>query len=156
MTTSHSRRALAAALASVPAAAMLAAGPADAQGALPEPRDQPGKIMLTVFLRHDETKTVDEDQRAPPADRLVPEISARRRGGGRLVRDDGHRPGGDPAPAAEQKLRETNRIIESAAWGGLSHRVLPDLRFPALIGNNRRSRRGERWGVGRKAGAFSP
>ena len=48
MTMSHSRRVLAGALASLPAAAMLAAGPADAQDALPEPLDQPGKILLTV------------------------------------------------------------------------------------------------------------
>ena len=127
MTMSHSRRAVAGALASLPAAAMLAAGPADAQDALPEPLDQPGKILLTVFLRHDETKTVDEIN-AHCGRQGVPKISACRCGSGRLVRDDGHRPGGDPAPPPE-KLRETNRIIESAAWGGYRTEFYPTYDF---------------------------
>jgi hypothetical protein len=59
-TMPHLRRDLALVLAGLPAATVLAGGPADAQGTTPETLDQPGKIMLTVFLRHDETKTVDE------------------------------------------------------------------------------------------------
>jgi hypothetical protein len=128
MTTSHSRRALAAALASLPAAAMLAAGPADAQGALPEPLDQPGKIMLTVFLRHDETKTVDEInahlrqtgwyQKIPPAGvEVVAWFVMMGIGQVAILR------------LPPDKLRETNRVIESAAWGGYRTEFYPTYDF---------------------------
>ena len=55
----HSRRDLALVLAGLPAAMVLAGGPADAGHHAGNARSA-WQIMLTVFLRHDETKTVDE------------------------------------------------------------------------------------------------
>jgi hypothetical protein len=131
MTMSHSRRVLAGALASLPAAAMLAAGPADAQDALPEPLDQPGKILLTVFLRHDETKTVDEInahlrqtgwyQKFPPAGvEVVGWFVMMGIGQVAILR------------LPPEKLRETNRIIESAAWGGYRTEFYPTYDYKAI------------------------
>jgi hypothetical protein len=124
MTMPHSRRELALALASLPAATMLAGGPADAQGTMPETLDQPGKIMLTVFLRHDETKTVDEInahlrqtgwyQKFPPAGvEVVGWFVMMGIGQVAILR------------LPPDKLRETNRIIESAAWGGYRTEFYP-------------------------------
>ena len=51
-------------LGALPAAVMLATTASRAQvtpeTALPTSLDAPGKMLLTVFLRHDEAKTVDQ------------------------------------------------------------------------------------------------
>ena len=120
----QSRRDLALALAALPAATLLDADEADAQGALPESFDQPGKMLLTVFLRHDETKTVDEInvhlrqtgwyQKFPPAGvEVVGWFVMMGIGQVAILR------------LPPDRLRDTNRIIESAAWGGYRKEFYP-------------------------------
>ncbi len=92
-------------------AAGVVAPPGDA------PAAEPQTMLLTVFLRHDESKTLDEIQahlrhtgwyrRFPPpgVDVLSWHVVM---GIGQVV----------VLRLPPDKLRETNRVIEQAAWGG--------------------------------------
>jgi hypothetical protein len=138
MTMAQSRRDLALALASLPAATLLAGGPADAQATPPESLVQAGKILLTVFLRHDETKTVDEINahlnqtgwyaKFPPAGVEVAGWFVMMGIGQVAI-----------LRLPPEKLRETNRIIESAAWGGYRTEFYPTYDYRALWEQAKRS-----------------
>ncbi len=138
----QSRRDLALALARLPAATLLAGGRADAQAAPPESLDQPGKILLTVFLRHDETKTLDEIdahlnqtgwyKKFPPTGvEVVGWFVMMGIGQVAILR------------LPPEMLRETNRIVESAAWGASAPNSTPPTTI-APIGNRRSSAPAER------------
>jgi hypothetical protein len=123
----QARRDLAVMLSTVPAAAMLGSVVA-AQGAAEKTSqstlDEPGKILLTVFLRHDQTKTVDEinehlrqtgwyDKFPPPGVEVVAWFVMMGIGQVVIVR------------LPPDRLRDTNRVIEAAAWGGFRTEFYP-------------------------------
>ena len=131
----QTRRDLGAMLGAIPAAAMLGPAGAVAQGTpentLPPTLDEPGKIMLTVFLRHDEAKTVDEinehlrqtgwyDKFPPPGVDLVAWFVMMGIGQVVIVR------------LPPDRLRDTNRVIESAAWGGFRTEFYPTYDYRRL------------------------
>ena len=66
--------------------------------ASPEQEDR-GKILLTIFLRHDQSKTLPEIQAQLARTGFNEVLPAKGRGGRFLVRDDGHWPGGYVAAA---------------------------------------------------------
>jgi hypothetical protein len=106
---------------------------AQAPPAAATPEALPGSFLLTVFLRHDQTKTVDQindhlrqtgwyDKFPPDGVEIVAWYVMMGIGQVVILR------------VRAEKLRETNRVIEQTAWGRLPHRVLPDLRFQAGLG----------------------
>jgi hypothetical protein len=122
-------------LGAIPAAAML--GPADAvaqgtaEDTLPPTLDEPGKILLTVFLRHDETKTVDQindhlrqtgwyDRFPPPGVDVVAWFVMMGVGQVVILR------------LPPDRLRDTNRVIEAAAWGGFRTEFYPTYDYRRL------------------------
>ena len=130
-----SRRDLGLGLGAVTAAGLLQAKPADAQAsaeaALPPSLDEPGKILLTIFLRHDETKTVDEinehlrqtgwyDKFPPPGVEVVAWFVMMGIGQVAILR------------LPPDRLRDTNRVIESAAWGGFRTEFYPTYDYRRL------------------------
>jgi hypothetical protein len=66
---------------------------------------QKGMMMLTIFLKHDQSKTLDEINQHLKQTGVYGNVSARRRGGGFLVRDDGNRPGGDSSFSSGEAAR---------------------------------------------------
>jgi hypothetical protein len=89
---------------------------------------QSGSFLLTVFLRHDETKTVDEinehlkqtgwyDKFPPEGVEIVAWYVMMGIGQVVILR----------VPA--EKLRETNRVIEQTAWGGYRTEFYPTYDF---------------------------
>ena len=99
-----------------------AAGPAAAQ---------PGLEMLTIFLRHDETKTLDEinghlkrtgwfDAFPPPGVEIVSWYVLMGIGQVVTIR----------FPA--ERLREINALVESKAWGGYRTEFYPTYDYRAL------------------------
>ncbi len=112
------RRSLATLLASLPLLALFKRGASAAEEAAPpSPTGAPGETMLTVFLRHDETKTVDEINRHlretgwfrdfPPEGVTVVSWYVMM-GIGQVV----------TLRFPAEKLRDVNRLIEGEAWGG--------------------------------------
>jgi hypothetical protein len=131
----QTRRNLGAMLGTIPAAAMLGPAGAIAQGTaedtLPPTLDEPGKILLTVFLRHDETKTVDQinehlrqtgwyDKFPPPGVDVVAWFVMMGIGQVVIVRLPPDRP------------RDTNRVVEAAAWGGFRTQFYPTYDYRRL------------------------
>jgi len=89
---------------------------------------QAGSFMLTVFLRHDETKTVDQinehlrqtgwyDKFPPDGVEIVAWYVMTGIGQVVILR----------VPA--EKLRDTNRVIEQTAWGGYRTEFYPTYDF---------------------------
>jgi hypothetical protein len=126
------RRDLGKLLAALPFTVALA-GAADAQEAptLPPSLDEPGKMLLTVFLRHDESKTVDEinehlrqtgwyDKFPPAGVEIVAWFVMMGIGQVVILR------------LPPDRLRDTNRIIEGAAWGGYRTEFYPTYDYRAL------------------------
>jgi len=117
------RMAFAAALACMSLVA--AESPAAAQNAAPSAAQaQSGSILLTIFLRHDETKTLDEindhlkktgwyDKFPPQGVEVVSWYVMM--GVGQVV----------TLRVPAEKLREVNRVIETSAWGGYRTEFYP-------------------------------
>lgn len=110
------RRSFWQALASLPLLGGLWASQAKAQ-VQQAPTGAPGQTMLTIFLRHDETKTVDEinqhlkktgwfDNFPPPGVEIVSWYVMM--GIGQVV----------TLRFPAERLREINRLVEGEAWGG--------------------------------------
>jgi hypothetical protein len=130
----QTRRDLAGILGTIPTAAMLgsvAAAQGVAEKTLPPTLDEPGKILLTVFLRHDQTKTVDEinehlrqtgwyDKFPPPGVEVVAWFVMMGIGQVVIVR------------LPPDRLRDTNRVIEAAAWGGFRTEFYPTYDYRRL------------------------
>ena len=87
--------------------------------------------MLTVFLRHDETKTVDEineylrqtgwyDEFPPPGVDVVAWFVMMWIGQVVIVR------------LSPDRLRDTNRVIEAVAWGGFRTEFYPTYDYRRL------------------------
>lgn len=119
-----SRRHLTRALAVLLAAGGVPGNAATADDQQAESLDQPGKILLTVFLRHDEAKTVDEINahlRQTGWYRKFPPLGVEvvgwfvMMGIGQVV----------ILRLPPERLRETNRIIEATAWGGYRTEFYP-------------------------------
>ena len=92
---------------------------------------KPGQEMLTIFLRHDETKTLDEinqhlkktgwfDHFPPPGVEVVSWYVMMGIGQVVTIR----------FPA--ERLREINRIVEGEAWGGYRTEFFPTYDYRAL------------------------
>ncbi|WP_158808197.1 hypothetical protein [Beijerinckia sp. L45] len=99
----------------------------------PAPTSQPGMEMLTIFLRHDETKTVDAinehlketgwfDHFRPPGVEVVSWYVMMGIGQVVTIR----------FPA--ERLRDVNRLIEGEAWGGYRTEFYPTYDYRALYG----------------------
>ncbi|MDX7953933.1 hypothetical protein P7D22_22525 [Lichenihabitans sp. Uapishka_5] len=132
------RRSLAALLASLPflGLARRSAEAAEAlpspAGGLPSPTGGPGETMLTIFLRHDETKTVDEINQHlkttgwfrdfPPEGVTVVSWYVMM-GIGQVV----------TLRFPAEKLRDVNRLIEGEAWGGYRTEFYPTYDYRGLI-----------------------
>jgi hypothetical protein len=120
------RRALARLLASLPLAALVKANGAraDAAPAAPPGDLPPGRVMLTIFLRHDEKKTLGEInahlketgwfKKFPPAGVEIIGWYVMM-GIGQVV----------ILSLPPEKLREVNVVVESAAWGGYTTEFYP-------------------------------
>ncbi len=130
-----SRRDIAFGLGVLPAVAMPGAANAAAQDgpqqALPPTLDEPGKMLLTVFLRHDEAKTVDQinehlrqtgwyDRFPPPGVDVIAWFVMMGIGQVAVLR------------LPPDRLRDTNRVIESAAWGGFRTEFYPTYDYRRL------------------------
>ncbi|MDR3537997.1 MAG: hypothetical protein P4L71_16000 [Acetobacteraceae bacterium] len=111
----------------------LVAGVADAQQAPPAPAAAAQDFLLTVFLRHDETKTLAEInehlkqtgffRRFPPPGIEVVSWYVMM-GIGQVV----------TLKVPPERLREVNRVLEESAWGGYRTEFYPtyDYRQAAL------------------------
>ena len=103
---------------------------ADATKADPAPAVADGKEMLTIFLKHDETKTLGEInehlrktgffEHFPPAGVEVVSWYVMM-GVGQVV----------TVRFPPERLREINRIIEGEAWGGYSTQFYPTYDYKA-------------------------
>jgi hypothetical protein len=109
-------------IAATPAAAQSA--PPSASAAVP----QSGAILLTIFLRHDQSKTVDQinehlkqtgwyDKFPPEGVEIVSWYVMMGIGQVVILR----------VPA--EKLRDTNRVVEQSAWGGYRTEFYPTYDF---------------------------
>ncbi|MDQ2803312.1 MAG: hypothetical protein M3Y41_11740 [Pseudomonadota bacterium] len=98
---------------------------------LPATLDEPGKMLLTVFLRHDEAKTVDQinehlrqtgwyNKFPPPGVEVVGWFVMMGIGQVAILR------------LPPDRLRDTNRVIESAAWGGFRTEFYPTYDYRPL------------------------
>jgi len=127
-----SRRAFGRLLGALPLAALLRARTAAAQGPpAASYTAPPGQLMLTIFLRHDESKTVDEInqhlratgwyEKFPPAGAEIIGWFVMM-GIGQVV----------ILRFAAERLREVNRVVESAAWGGYRTEFYPTYDYRAL------------------------
>ena len=125
----NTRRRFWAALAALP---LLALGRRQAKAeALLSPTGGPGETMLTVFLRHDETKTVDEINQHlkqtgwfrdfPPEGVTVVSWYVMM-GIGQVV----------TLRFPAEKLRDVNRLIEGEAWGGYRTEFYPTYDYREL------------------------
>ncbi|MCW6510407.1 hypothetical protein [Lichenifustis flavocetrariae] len=125
----NTRRRVWAALAALP---LLALGRRAAKAeAPPSPTGGPGETMLTVFLRHDETKTVDEINQHlkqtgwfrdfPPEGVTVVSWYVMM-GIGQVV----------TLRFPAEKLRDVNRLIEGEAWGGYRTEFYPTYDYRGL------------------------
>jgi hypothetical protein len=126
------RRRLATLLASLPALAFARRSAEAAPDAQPaSPTGGPGETMLTVFLRHDETKTVDAINQHlketgwfrdfPPEGVTVVSWYVMM-GIGQVV----------TLRFPAEKLRDVNRLIEGEAWGGYRTEFYPTYDYRGL------------------------
>jgi hypothetical protein len=136
------RRSLWSILAALPALGLSRRARADAPDASPSGKTAPqtlekptvgaaGEILLTIFLRHDETKTVDEINSHlketgwfrdfPPAGVEVVSWYVLM-GVGQVV----------TLRFAADRLREINRLIEGEAWGGYRTEFYPTYDYREL------------------------
>lgn len=103
---------------------------AEAQTA-PSPTGGPGMEMLTIFLRHDQTKTVDEINQhlkqtgwfanfPPPGVEIVSWYVMM--GIGQVV----------TLRFPAERLRDINRLVEGEAWGGYRTEFYPTYDYRAL------------------------
>jgi hypothetical protein len=124
------RRTVWQALAGLPLLGALRASRAQAQSPQ-SPTGAPGQTMLTIFLRHDETKTVDEinqhlkktgwfDDFPPPGVEVVSWYVMM--GIGQVV----------TLRFPAERLREVNRLVEGEAWGGFRTEFYPTYDYRAL------------------------
>ncbi len=116
------------------AAALLAAMPSmaeEAQHAQQAPEAANGSILLTVFFRHDQSKTLDEINQhlrqtgyfkrfPPPGIEVVSWYVMM--GIGQVV----------TLRVPADRLREVNRVIEETAWGGYRTEFYPTYDFKAV------------------------
>ena len=104
-------------------AGLLAGGTASAQQVQPDTA-HPGSFLMTIFLRHDETKTLGEINQhlkdtgwykdfPPPGVEIVSWYVMM--GIGQVV----------TLRVPAEKLREVNRVIETEAWGGYRTEFYP-------------------------------
>ena len=112
--------------------ALIAARPSRARAqAAPSPTGEPGEMMLTVFLRHDETKTVDEINQhlketgwfrdfPPPGVEVVSWYVMM--GIGQVV----------TLRFPAERLRDVNRLVEGEAWGSYRTEFYPTYDYRAL------------------------
>jgi hypothetical protein len=124
------RRSIWALLAALPAVLLSWAPRARAQGAEAQ-TGRPGEMMLTIFLRHDETKTVDEINQHlkrtgwfrdfPPAGVSIVSWYVMM-GIGQVV----------TVRFAAERLRDLNRLVEGEAWGGFRTEFYPTYDYRAL------------------------
>ena len=126
----NTRRTVWRSLASLPLLAGLSPPRAKAQQQ-PSPTGASGQMMLTIFLRHDETKTVDEinqhlkktgwfDNFPPPGVEVVSWYVMM--GIGQVV----------TLRFPAERLREVNRLVEGEAWGGFRTEFYPTYDYRAL------------------------
>jgi hypothetical protein len=128
----NSRRSFWRSLASLP---LLAAFGRPARAVTPEPPDpptgRPGEQMLTIFLRHDENRTLGEINQhlkdtgwfrdfPPPGVEVVSWYVMM--GIGQVV----------TLRFPAERLREINRLVESEAWGGYRTEFYPTYDYRAL------------------------
>lgn len=129
------RRRLAALLAALPAAVLSSRASRAAEtapaAALPSPTGGPGETMLTIFLRHDETKTVDAINqhlketgwfRDFPPDGVTVVSWYVMMGIGQVV----------TLRFPAEMLRAVNRLVEGEAWGGYRTEFYPTYDYRAL------------------------
>jgi hypothetical protein len=123
-------------LAAVLAIAIFCAGSATAPAVAQAPAatmvsPQSDAILLTIFLRHDETKTLDEindhlkktgwyDKFPPPGVEIVSWYVMM--GIGQVV----------TLRVPPDKLREVNRVIETSAWGGYRTEFYPTYDYKSV------------------------
>ena len=126
----NTRRTVWQTLASLPLLAALLPPRAKAQPQQ-SPTGAPGQMMLTIFLRHDESKTVDEinqhlkktgwfDNFPPPGVEVVSWYVMM--GIGQVV----------TLRFPAERLREINRLVEGEAWGGYRTEFYPTYDYRAL------------------------
>ena len=140
------RRRLAAFLAGLPALAFAsrkagAVETASVGAAPPSPTGGPGETMLTIFLRHDESKTVDEINRHlketgwfrdfPPEGVTVVSWYVMM-GIGQVV----------TLRFPAEMLRAVNRLVEGEAWGGYRTEFYPTYDYRAAAEQLRRQMNG--------------
>lgn len=100
-------------------------------GPAERPGDKPGTFLLTVFLRHDETKPLGEinaqlkrqgfyEQFPPPGIEVVSWYVMM--GIGQVV----------TLRVPAERLREVNRVLEDTAWGGYRTEFYPTYDYKAL------------------------
>jgi len=113
--------------------AFLQAAPTHAQPAASPPGAEtaPGTFLLTVFLRHDQSKTVDEINEHLKATGWYDKFPGAgveivswyvMMGVGQVV----------TLRVPADRLREVNRVIESTAWGGYRTEFYPTYDYRAL------------------------
>ncbi len=105
--------------------------PAFGQEAVPSPGQKPGTMMLTIFLRHDETKTLDQiqahlhqtgfDRNFPPKGVEVVSWYVMM-GIGQVV----------TLRFPPERLREVNLAIEHGAWGGFRTEFYPTYDYKSV------------------------
>ncbi len=119
-----SRRILWRVIAALPLAGLVTRARAQSADDSVSPTGGPGMEMLTIFLRHDQTMTVDEinqhlkktgwfDHFPPPDVEVVSWYVMM--GIGQVV----------TLRFAAEKIREINRLVEGEAWGGFSTEFYP-------------------------------
>ena len=112
------------------------AGPAEGPG------EKPGTFLLTVFLRHDESKPLGEinaqlkrqgfyEQFPPPGIEVVSWYVMM--GIGQVV----------TLRVPAERLREVNRVLEDTAWGGYRTEFYPTYDYKALAEEARKKMAGK-------------
>ncbi len=114
------------------------AQPALQPSAQPAPAAQSGTFLLTIFLRHDQSKTLDEInehlkktnylKKFPPAGIEVVSWYVMM-GIGQVV----------TLRVPADRLREVNRAIEESAWGGYRTEFYPTYDFKAIAEQQRKT-----------------
>jgi len=114
------------------------AQPALQPSAQPAPAAQSGTFLLTIFLRHDQSKTLDEInehlkktnylKKFPPAGIEVVSWYVMM-GIGQVV----------TLRVPADRLREVNRAIEESAWGGYRTAFSPTYDFKAIAEQQRKT-----------------
>ena len=124
------------ALASLPLLGAFRAARANAQSQQSSP-GAPGQMMLTIFLRHDQSKTLEEINQElesqgyyaafPPAGVEIVSWYVMM-GIGQVV----------TLKLPASRLREVNRAIEQSAWGGYRTEFYPTYDYKAVAEEERR------------------